>query len=174
MIYGVDIGMRRLALACLPLGVHTSVDLGPGKADRSRHVELMTLVKWFAEQVPPDAVVWIENPLLSGGMARNVHATIGLAETKGALLSIDRPGAMHSVSTMTWKAAVVGHGHASKDDIRAWVESRFPASAEACAGIEDRYDATGVARYGELVSEGWVAGARKVPRRRARKVLRAG
>lgn len=166
--------MRRLAIACLPLGVHTSVNLGDRKVGRTRHVELMTLVDWFAELVPPDAVVWIENPLLSGGMARNVHATTGLAETKGALLGIRRTGAMHSVSTMTWKAAVIGHGHASKDDIKAWVEARFPAGAEACAGIEDRYDATGIARYGELVAEGWVASTRKVQRRRPREVLRTG
>jgi len=168
MIYGVDTKMRGVAISCPEFGIADSILLKPG---RPRNVELAELARWFAERVPGDATVWIEDPILGG--SGNVQTAVKLSMTVGAIMAVSRPGAMHQVASATWKAAVVGHGHASKDDVRRWVETRLPAHAEACAAIEDRFDATGIARYGELVAAGRVAGPGKVPRRRARRVLRA-
>lgn len=168
MIFGVDVGMRRLAVACVEAEVYAAVDLGTKPGQRQR--ELQKLCGWFEEQVPPEAEVWVETAI--GGASGNLQTAIKLAMTVGALHGVHRSGPMFTVAPSSWKAAVVGHGHADKDAVRDWVASRLPKSAKACAGVQDLYDAVCIATFGQLVHEGRLAAPSSMPRRRPRRVLR--
>lgn len=168
MIFGVDVGMRRLAVACVEAEVYLSVDLGTKAGDRQR--ELAGLCAWFSGKVDPEAEVWVETAI--GGASGNMQTAIKLAMTVGALHGIARPGHMFTVAPSSWKAAVVGHGHADKVDVARWVKTRLPASAKACAGDQDLLDAVCIATYGQLVHEGRLVAPSGVQRRRPRRVLR--
>lgn len=170
MIYGVDVGMRRLAVASPDAGIFEKIDLGRKIGDRRQ--ELLILSNWFDELIMPGADVWVESAIMGG--AGNVQTAVKLAMTVGVLYASPGPATMQTVAPSSWKAAVCGHGHASKDDVRAWVETHLPASATACADIEDLFDATCIAVYGRLATQGELGEKRRVPRRRHRPVLRAG
>lgn len=62
------------------------------------------------------------------------------------------PGRVAFVEPSLWKKALCDNGNASKDDVQRWVELHHPALAEACAGVEDRYDAVGIAVGGAALA----------------------
>jgi len=162
--------MRRLAVASPDIGIFEKINLG--NKIGNRRTELRTLARWFDELIVPGSDVWVESAIMGG--AGNVQTAVKLAMTVGAIFASPGPASMQLVAPSSWKAAVCGHGHASKDDIRTWVENHLPESATACADIEDLFDATCIAEYGRLAAEGGLAAPRSVSRRRHRAVLRAG
>lgn len=160
-MYGVDIGARRLAVvdpATLTVLVYKVKATTP-------HTEVFELAEWFAANVDPAASVCIEAPIV--GASGNAQVALRLAMTVGGLLG-RHPGPAFLIAPSTWKKEVVGHGHASKPDVRAWLEANHPALAAACENDQDAIDATCVALCG---LSGAGLAPRSVVRRRSRQRL---
>lgn len=164
--YGVDLGTRRIALACPEVGLvwhaHTTsaADMRryPSEAEAGRELgrrTLETLAEWnFWHGLADDRLFICERPF-AGHRVMNIRTAIGQGVSAGAavgqlpgrLLMLDSPG--------SWKKALCGNGSADKDEIRAWIEQHHPALAAACNGVEDCYDAVGIALAGpELAPDG--------------------
>ena len=94
-------------------------------------------VEWFYVERPPYGV--------------NPRATIDQACVLGAIRFI--LGELHMpyslVDPGTWKKAVLGNGHASKDDIKAWA---IRALGVPDGQEQDIYDAALIAQFGRLSS----------------------
>ena len=79
----------------------------------------------------------------------NIGALRAQAYVIGAMLYIldERYGGVFLVDNGTWKKQVIGHGKASKDDIRAFVESAYdlPLNCE-----QDICDAAAIAQFGRI------------------------
>lgn len=169
MDWGVDVGMRRLAVACPETGeVHVNVL----RVSDRRDLELHTLQAWVGRIIPPGSRVWCEAQFQ---MPRLGQTGIKLAMTAAVVLAsaVEHGGTGTLVPPSSWKAEVVGHGGADKDRIRDWLTEHHPALAEACAGDQDAFDAACLGLYGQHVVAGLVS-ASPVRRRRPRNVLRGG
>lgn len=164
MIYGVDVGMRRVAVVGpSTLGAYELV-LPPSTPNFRR-----VIAEWIRETVPSGHTLWIEAPI--AGLSGNVQTAVKIAMTVGAVLTYD--GDTELVAPSSWKKAVIGHGHADKAATAAWLDEYRPALAKACQGSEDLRDAACVGIYGEMRARGEVEAPRSVPkRRRPRAVLR--
>lgn len=160
-VYGVDLGTRRLAIACPAIELVWSVDLtvGPGSAARKRQFvteleagqELGRLVTEFLKDWDAgdgtalfDPVFVAERPILRT-VRPNVKVAVGMGLSAGAALSRLPGRSVLLGHPSLWKKALCGNGNASKDDVRAWIEKRHPTLAEACGQDEDRFDAVGIA-----------------------------
>lgn len=172
---GVDIGTHRVAWAAFSYG-EAEVDSLDYSADKfrrqmSRESELMKLADGVAG-VGDYALarLWIERPYLSGVRA-NPTTTIGMAETVGAIRAVGPWASVELVNPSTWKAQVVGHGFADKDQVRAWLIENVPEAAAQCQ-TEDEYDALGLAIYGNGRAQGEILPPepKKPKKRAARKV----
>lgn len=150
MIYGVDLGTRRIAVV-EPGSLHAAElwlpRLRRGEAEDVQSA-LRALASWFITTVPPDAEVWVEAPISGHG---NVRTAIRMAETCGAVLAA-HVGRARKVNLSTWKARVIGHGHADKPTIRRWLTDHHPALATVCGESQDLVDAACVALYGTEVA----------------------
>jgi len=89
--------------------------------------------------------IYIEAPI--AGV--NVGALRSQAYVIGALRVLLKRSGYHSfiVDNGTWKKQVIGHGKASKDDIRAFTESAYdlPLDCE-----QDVCDAAAIAQFGRI------------------------
>ncbi len=156
MIVGVDLGTRRAVLACIDEGFLWSASLETTKSRRlfPTEVDAGTALGLAARRALSDAWLlpkrsFFERPVVF----KNVNTAVGQALSAGAFFS-QLPGQNEQIyPSAVWKKEVVGHGSASKDDVRVWVEREYPALAEACAGIEDRYDAVAICEYGRRVAQ---------------------
>jgi hypothetical protein len=162
MIFGVDLGTRRIALSCPALdfvAVHSVRDTGKHKVeleDAGRQLgEWAAAVighhyhweEWVAN--PPE--FYAEHPFagfLPGGK-RNIRTAIGQGITAGGVLAL-LPGTCHLIDQSQWKKELIGDGNASKDDIRAWLENSHPALAALCEQDQDAVDATCIALWAAL------------------------
>jgi len=91
--------------------------------------------------------VYIERP----PYGVNPRATIDQACVLGAIRLILGDAGLHYslVDPGTWKKAVLGNGHASKDDIKAWA---VRALGLIDGQEQDAYDAACIAQFGRLAS----------------------
>lgn len=83
--------------------------------------------------------LYVEAPVVAG--ARNIQATIGIAETVGMVLSIGFPATLVAISS--WKKEVVGNGNAKKEDVARW----YQGTGGQLQG-QDFYDAAAIRAYG--------------------------
>lgn len=175
LVYGVDIGTRRVAVAG-PDYFRAALNLpdpATGKGLFTTPRELQLLGGFIAAVVPPGAILWIERPFM-GRPNTNINTAIRLGMSVGAILS-RHAGIGNVVDQATWKAEIVGSGSASKPDVTAWLWRADPAEAEACGEDQDLIDATCIRRYGVLASEDRLEIQRGVqrPRRPRRRDVRA-
>lgn len=149
---------RRLAVACPSAGVFVEIRLpDPTKKRRPNpRSEVKALMDWMVAHVPPDAHVWVEAPFV--GANGNKRTAIRLGMTVGAILAT-HAGPATLVDQSTWKAQVIGNGHAGKPDVERWLSNHCPEIATACAQSEDLRDAACLALYGELAAERELCGA---------------
>lgn len=158
---GLDFGTRRLAYAIpdsCKAGFVKLKDSGPYTVaieEAGRQLGDWLLRQDFISLLDPEEMhFWAERPVV-GRPHGNVRTAVGQALTVGGVLS-QLPGSATLIEQAEWKKAIVGNGHASKDDIRTFLDTTHPALAAACRGEQDVYDATCIALYG-------MAGGRGVP-----------
>jgi hypothetical protein len=167
MIYGIDYGCRRVAVSGPDLA-RAALILPDPKTGTHRLTgphEVFLVGGFIAATVPQDAAIYIEQPVARHGARVNTGTAIRLSMTVGAVFA-RHAGPGYVVDQATWKAALLGNGHASKDEIATWLWSESPGDAEACDGDQDLIDATCIRIYGELVAAGRLEEPRKLPRRR--------
>lgn len=136
MHWGVDVGARRLALACPERNIAVALKVPISTPS----LEVSILVGWLRGQVGIRDLLWIEAPIV--GASGNAQTALRMAITVGAILGVHPGGHATLVAPASWKKVVVGHGHASKNDVKSWLDANHPALAQACHGDQDRYDAT--------------------------------
>lgn len=161
VIWGVDVGMRRLAFVCPETEECHEIRLRPTTSATNRHQ--LVLADWITETIPPGHTLWVESAIQ--GKARNVQTTVKIAMTVGTVLGTYR-GEAYEVAISSWKKAVIGHGGADKPAVQEWLEHNRPSLAAACQDSEDLRDAACVGIYGQLRAAGTVEAPSRVPRRR--------
>lgn len=161
MIFGVDLGTRRLAIACPSAGYvwvdsleraatrrdfATEVQAGSELGKRAR----LALLR--AELAYAETNLFIaERPLLHRHPP-NVKTAVGMGLSAGAALA-DMPGRVVLLEHPSlWKKALCDNGNASKNDIRTWLETHHPACAALCGESEDAFDAVGIALGGSILA----------------------
>lgn len=169
-VIGVDLGTRRVALACPQYGLvfRTDLENARGRRDYPDEAEVgralgaqcrTTVMLWVSQGLPVLGLeFWFERPLagfLAGGK-RNVRTAVGQGLSGGALVG-QLPGSLHQIdSASTWKKELIGDGHAKPADYRAWLEAHHPTLAALCGSDEDLAAATCIGLWA-------VAQARDVP-----------
>lgn len=167
MIYGVDVGSRRLAVAD-PAQSHYETLVLPSVKKVHQVEDIPLLGDWLADTVPRGALVVLELPF-RGSVAGNIDTAVRLSQVAGAVIAKHR-GPCVQVRPNVWKKAVIGHGGANKAAISAWVREHHPAISEACEEDEDLLDAACMGLYGQLLagSELEIAGQVQRPLRSGR------
>jgi len=169
MIFGLDLGTRRLALACPDANwvYEKNLENAAGKRDYpSEEMAGIGLGLATAEALGETFgftghEFFFERPIV-GRPHGNMKTAIGQGLSAGAVLA-HLPGRLHQISHPSlWKKDICGNGNAGKDDIRAWLEATQPALAALCGASQDLIDATCIALYGGTVvaSVGGLPGAR--------------
>jgi Holliday junction resolvasome RuvABC endonuclease subunit len=140
-IIGIDLGVR---VAHVSTARHCfSVGLKPKQGTRYEEIQCIAqALKTEADtEWGSDVYAYVEEPVVAG--ARNLRTSLRMAQVSGAILSV-MSGELVPVST--WKKAVVGKGNATKDDVRAYLQSQ-PEFKET-HGKQDWIDATCIRLYG--------------------------
>ena len=101
------------------------------------------LVRWRRTPTPPPPPTW---------------------RSPGAVQSAADVGSASRPSCRPWKAATVGKGNATKDEIQAWLDEHYPELFEAANGDENAVDAMCIGLYGIMRSTGEVGAP--IPTRR--------
>lgn len=165
VIFGCDLGSRRIAVACPELGYAAAMRMPKrsGKTTPDNAAEDATAISVFVrEHVPAEAVLWVEKAIV--GESNNRQTAIHMGIANGAAIGAHL-GESHLVLPMVWKKAVVGYGHADKDQIASWLERTHPSLSAACENDQDLRDATCVALYGRAAADGTLEGPRQLSRR---------
>lgn len=162
-VAGPDLARAALILPDPPTGTHR----------RRSKDEVHHLAAFVAAVVPPEATIWVEQPVAQHGRAANIGTAVRLGMTVGAIFAV-HAGPGYIVDQAHWKAEILGNGHASKDQIAQWLWSESPGDAEACGGDGDLIDASCIRLFGVLVAEGRLEEPWALPRRRRRSSVRAG
>lgn len=172
---GVDVGLRRLAVASWDFGFADSVQLPKPTAARpaNRANELNLLARWLWDvlsenQLRPEHVnLWVERSYV-GNSVGNPATAMGLAETVGAVLTAGQWAQAERVDASTWKMNLLGpgKGHASKEMVEAWLRSEWPQLVAVC-GTEDQVDAMCISMYGQMRDDGRASAPTKVRRKKA-------
>lgn len=149
---GADLSSRSVALILVETETGQSQALKVSVSDKimNRHEIIRQLSasvgSWLAEKRPD--VLYIEEPLVAG--ARNLQSSLKIAQVAGALLCLSAGmERVYLVPVSTWKKDTVGHGNATKPEVRAWVDQHYPSIASVCGLDQDLYDAAAVALYGQ-------------------------
>lgn len=151
-LMGVDLGIHKVSMfLLLDQGqVHVStVDLADS-AELSRARQLQALASGAYHQALMWGIdcVWIEDTLVGN----NRGYSLALTEVKGALMAtLASQADIRLVNVGTWKKQVVGQGHATKDDVKYYIDVTYPAYAPLCGDNQDLYDAACVALYGRQI-----------------------
>lgn len=159
--YGIDYGIRRVAIASASQGVICDVDVGVRAKACSPLEALHIIVDTYCNAMVRRRadVVAIEAPIV--GMSRNVRTGLQLSMVAGALaaVALQSGTAVLVVEPSTWKKAIVGNGGASKDDVSEYLARQHPR-LRAHAKSQDAIDATCLALYAvrAVVAEGSVPG----------------
>ncbi len=149
---GIDLGLRKAHIFC----IHDN-----GKHEMF-HVELKRMIRRDMEVKEihrkvrdafsgTTATFFMEEPVVAG--PRNIRVSLGIAQTAGAVMSALR-GSVYLVPVNTWKMETVGNGHATKNDVRAWLFENYQAYSMACERTnspQDYTDAACIALYGSKV-----------------------
>lgn len=145
-LIGIDLGTHKVTVAVFLdsklVMVHT---YEAAEGDRAR--ALCALGEYVAGLAALHSIsdFWVEEVIIGN----NRKYSLQLAETKGAVLGAlgHMPVEVRTVDNQTWKKAIVGTGHASKDDVRNYIAVSTPY-APLCGDDQDAYDATCIGLYG--------------------------
>ena len=172
---GIDIGMRRLALASWDRAFASSIELRrPTTAHpANRADELNQLGRWLWDVLldhqiePQNARAWVERSYV-GNSVGNPATALALAETVGMVLSTVLWQRAERVDASTWKMNLLGegHGHASKYEVGYWMQSEWPQLYSRC-DTDDEIDAMCISLYGQMRHDGTVEPPSKAKRKRA-------
>lgn len=159
---GVDYGVRHVAVACYEHSWATSFS---AKND-DRGEELKDLVDEYKCWMPrgSQSHLWIESAIQ--GISGNVQTAVGMAATQGAIMAAHW-GPVTMVAPSSWKAGVVGNGHASKADATTFLKESYMHLATFCDN-QNEIDAMCLAIYGRMLTGGEIAPP--VPKPKKRKV----
>lgn len=177
---GVDLGVRRVAVACAYAGGVSGwtaeLNLKPGK---DRHWELRELAS-FLWRAPGDhgvahndVAVWMERTFVSDGAKGNRTVSLAMAETAGALLTAAHWPQATMVVPGSWKAGLLGDGRASKEDIEEWLWRRYPELAVLCS-TQDQMDCMCMSLYGQGRESGEILAPVPPPKRKRKPRKPAG
>lgn len=146
MIFGVDIGTRRIAVACIKPVVFDVLHLPPLKRGQREDIShaLHCLGWWIQQNIPPTALILVEKPIAMHGAKQNIGTVMRMSMTVGAILTA-HAGPAYLVDNAVWKVHTVGNARASKPDIAGWLAAHHPTFAEACGKDQDLCDATCIA-----------------------------
>lgn len=161
-IIGVDLGTRRVALACPPAGWYWRADLEkaagrrdyPSEVDAGRELGARARTAFLCSGISIVGVdFYYERPLL-GRPHGNSRTAIGQGLSAGAVLS-QLPGTLCVIeNSSTWKKELVGHGSADKGRCRAWLADHQPQIAEVVGEDEDLVDAACIALWAAMAEAG--------------------
>ena len=147
---GVDLGIHKVALASfVDEAFNTTIWQS---ASDSRAMQLHELAMAVRDTITLWHVdtVWIEDTLIGN----NRKYSLQLTEVRGAVMAaLATSCEVHLVNVATWKAQVVGDGHASKDAVRDYIHVTHPGYAPVCGDDQDLYDAACIALYGRHIQE---------------------
>lgn len=157
MIVGVDLGTRRVALACIDADWVWSVDLGTARSKREYPSEIEAGVELGVRARAASVNVLVEDRIRffyeRPIVFKNINTSVGQALSAGAFFAQLSGVFTQIYPSAVWKKEVIGNGNASKDDTRTWVESKYPALAEACEDVEDRFDAVAICEFGRRMAD---------------------
>jgi hypothetical protein len=119
---GVDIGLRRLAVASWGLGFAKHLELKAPTQTKpaNRANELSVLGSWLWDALmehqvqPHHAIGWVERSYM-GNSVGNPNTAMGLAETIGMVLTAVHWGRAERVDASTWKMNLLGPGSGHAD-----------------------------------------------------------
>jgi Holliday junction resolvasome RuvABC endonuclease subunit len=96
-------------------------------------------------------VAFVESP--TGGSKLNIQALAKQAFVSGVVQAclIKTGYTVHLIPPTSWKAAVVGNGHASKDEVIRIIAGRWPKLSRAIGKDTDLNDAAALCIFGEEV-----------------------
>ncbi len=157
-LMGVDLGIHKVA--CFVPGDVPGAQIMQSSA-QSRAVQLCELSSFVDEMAIFHQVdqVWIEDTLIGN----NRKYSIQLTEVRGAVMAALALSAdVRLVNVATWKAQVIGDGHANKDSVKDYIHVTHPAYAALCGSDQDLYDAACIALHGLQITER-ASGLRLVP-----------
>lgn len=149
---GVDLGIHKVAVFIIAADQQVQVGVLDLETELSRAYQLRVIGSFVEEQAVMWDVdsVWIEDTLIGN----NRKYSLSLTETKGAVMAALAIAAdVRLVDNNTWKKQVVGHGRASKDEVRDYIDVTYPAYAPLCGDNQDLYDAACIALHGRAIME---------------------
>jgi Holliday junction resolvasome RuvABC endonuclease subunit len=158
-LMGVDLGIHKVA--CFVPGERPDAQILESSSASSRALQLCELSSFVHDMAGLHQVdqVWIEDTLVGN----NKKYSIKLTEVRGAVMAAL---ALHAdvrlVNVATWKAQVVGDGHASKDAVRDYIHVTHSDYAALCGSNQDLYDACCISLHGQQIRER-ASGLRLVP-----------
>ena len=147
-VVGIDSAKDRVDAVALIDGKYSShftIDLTKSKPPRpeSLHVMGEAVSAWLYDLDYP--YVFIEDAI----MVRNPRVCIQLAHTVGMLLAL--PYRCEIVTIDSWKSTAIGKGGVTKEQVRAGIIRRMPATEDLYGKRQDLFDATGVAIHGDAL-----------------------
>lgn len=157
MIFGVDLGTRRIALACPEAFFVWSANIDTARGRREFPDEIAAGAELGRQSLEAIAqfgytghVFYYERPLagfLPGGK-RNIRTAVGQGLSAGAALTF-LPGERRQITSASeWKKELCGNGSAKPADYRRWLEEHQPSLAALCGQDEDRSAAFCIGLYG--------------------------
>ena len=174
---GVDIGIRQVAIGIPMLRWAGIFSLKIRELERAEELLGIRRFLYGLAQVGhgmpfSEMHLWVEEAYLSNGPNRNQTTTVGLAETVGTVLGAESWGRAEKVGNSTWKAALIGDGKASKDEIAGWLLDNHRVLYNACAGSQDMMDAMCIGIYGEMRDSGQILAPVKRPKKKRKPSVR--
>jgi hypothetical protein len=164
VIVGVDLGTRRLALACPTVQWCYRDDIEraagrrdyPSEAEAGRALGARARTAIFcavSEGVLPvlGLEFWFERPVTHSGPRQNIRSAVGQGISAGAVLA-QLPGTPYEVSSTQWKKELIGAHHAKPADYQRWLQDHHPALAALCGEDEDLAAAHCIALWANLAS----------------------
>lgn len=156
MIFGLDLGTRRVAVAC-PEDLFTFEVSVEGARARREHPSEWDAGAEMGQRVAEEVYAryglsashefFAERPFpRTHGKGANPRTAVGQALSLGALAT-HLPGRLTAHEPRIWKKELLGNGNAGKDVIRTWLTTHRPALA-AAAGSQDLCDAFCIATHG--------------------------
>ena len=148
IVGGIDLGVRKSAYSIFVNGKMTHcADLTVLQHNRNR--ELSRLAWWTRESLKVCEFIVIEEPLVG----RSVRASLQIAQTAGAIMTMFPETRTELVPVSTWKKEVCGKGNADKQFVRKWLEAEHPSYAALCGCNQDRVDAACIGLYGVQLAD---------------------
>jgi Holliday junction resolvasome RuvABC endonuclease subunit len=156
VIFGVDLGTRRIAIACpstmfvWAVSLERAADRREFRSEVEAGSELgrravTAIFEHHGRSVPKSPWLFVaERPFLRTTRP-NVQTLAGMALSAGAALS-QLPGRVDLLKHPSlWKKALCDNGGANKDEVRRTVTEREPTLATLCGEDENCFDAVGIA-----------------------------